>query len=77
MNSAVDRFAEQPDSVLSADAALEASIDAAYEAMVRAPTDEASREWFGIINRLILQRSPVQLLKLELERRMRAKAKRG
>ena len=77
MSAADHSLIGQPGVALDADAALEAQIDAAYEAMVRAPTDEQSREWFSIVNSLISRRSPSQLLKLELERRMRAKVKRG
>ena len=68
MNAAIDPG-------IAADAELEARIDAAYERMVRAPTDEESREYFKEVNLLIRQRSPTQLLKLELERRRRAKSK--
>lgn len=75
MNAAViDTFTGKPDPGLTADAALEAQIDTAYERMVKAATDDESLECFKEVNLLILQRSPTQLLKLELERRQRAKA---
>lgn len=66
------KAARASDSV--ADNALEAQIDAAYEFMASAKTDEASREYLSEMSRLILQRSQSQQLKLELERRMRARA---
>lgn len=68
-------LAVDPDPGLTADAELEAKIDAAYERMIHAPTDEESRDLFGEVNRLILRRSKTQLLKLELERRVRARVK--
>jgi hypothetical protein len=77
MSAVLDTFTGVPDTGLMRDAALEAQIDAAYEIMVKAPTDEESREHFSVVNRLLLQRSPTQLLKLELERRMRRKVKRA
>lgn len=55
------------------DNALEAQIDAAYEFMASAKTDESSREYLSEMSRLILRRSQSQQLKLELERRMRAR----
>lgn len=73
----LDAFTGQPDPGLTADAALEARIDAAYERMVKAPTDEESLDLFSEVNRLILQRSPSQLLKMEMERRQRARVKRA
>lgn len=73
MRSVIDEHTGQPDPGLIADAKLEAQIDAAYERMVKAPTDEESKEQFSVVNRLIRQRSPTQLLKLELERRIRAR----
>lgn len=73
--AAIDAFTGQPDPGLTADAALEARIDAAYDLMIKAPTDEESKEQFSVVNRLIRQRSPTQLLKLEMERRQRARGK--
>jgi hypothetical protein len=76
MSSTIDQHTGLPDPGLIADAKLEAQIDAAYQKMITAPTDEGSLEMFSVINRLIGQRSPTQLLKLEMERRQRARAKR-
>lgn len=75
MRSVIDEFTGLPDPGLKADVALEAQIDAAYDLMIKAPTDEESKEQFGVVNRLIRQRSPTQLLKLEMERRQRARGK--
>lgn len=52
------------------DAALEMEIDAAYERMIKAPTDHGSREAFTEMAVLIRRRSPAQVLRMELERRL-------
>lgn len=65
---------EKPDRGLQADAALEARIDAAFERMVKAPTDNESKECWSECSRLILRRSTTQKLKLELERRQAKRA---
>lgn len=61
---------------LDRDAILEAEIDAAYERMVKAPTDAGSLEAFHDMARLIYRRSPQQIQKMELTRRLLIKAAR-
>ena len=61
---------------LDRDAILEAQIDAAYELMVSAKTDEGSKEAFHVMARLIAQRSPQRIQKMELERRLMLKLTR-
>lgn len=69
----VDDVTGKPDHGLMRDAALEAAIDNAFKRIASAATREESLEPLSELSRLILRRSPTQLLKLELERRMRAR----
>lgn len=71
MNARIDPYTNLPDRGLERDAALEAKIDAAFKSMKRAPTDIESKSWWTEIAVLMRRRSMTQLLKLELERRMR------
>lgn len=59
--------------VIDRDAELEAEIDAAYERMVTAKTDEGSKEAFHDMARLIGRRSQSQILKMELAKRLARK----
>lgn len=73
----IDTFTGQPDPGLTDDAALEARIDSAERRMRRKDaSDEKSLEAFSEFYRLVLQRSPTQQVKLELERRLLAKVDR-
>lgn len=56
------------------DAALEAQIDAAYDAMVTAKTDEESKAHFRDMAVLIGRRSQHQILKMELDKRIARRA---
>ncbi len=58
------------------DAALEAEIDATYELMITATTDEASKAYWRDMVSLIYKRSPVQIQKMEFERRLAIKRAR-
>jgi hypothetical protein len=74
MNAAVDTFTGQPDLGLTADAALEARIDAAHRKLKRKDaTDDQAHEAFSEFYRLVLQRSPTKQVALEMERRMGAR----
>lgn len=75
MNAALlDTHTGKRDAGLEADAALEARIDAAYQQMRRKDaTDEQSRDSFGEFYRLVLQRSQIKQVALEMERRMGAR----
>lgn len=72
-SSVIDEFTGRVDPGLSADQKLEARISECYQRMTSAATDEESKERFSEMCRLIWQRSKTQQIKLELERRMRAK----
>jgi hypothetical protein len=61
---------------LDRDALLEAEIDAAYESMIHAKTDEESKAHFHDMARLIARRSPMQIQKMELTRRLLIKQAR-
>lgn len=55
------------------DADLERDIDAAYDRMIAAPNDTESKAHFQEMTRLIYRRSPHQVQKMEMERRLRNK----
>lgn len=59
------------------DADLESEIDAAYERMIHAPTDEESKSAFHEMCLLIARRSPHQIQKMELDRRLVIRQARG
>lgn len=61
---------------LDRDAILEAEIDAAYESMIHAKTDEGSKAHFHVMVRLIARRSPTQIQRMELARRLMLKQAR-
>lgn len=69
----LDDFTGKSDPGLARDAALESRIDNAFKRIASAPNREASLEPLSELSLLILQRSPIQMLKLELERRMRTR----
>lgn len=70
MPPAVSVDADDPG--LSADAELEARIDAAHERMIaKGATDDESLDAFGEFYRLVLARSKHAQVKIELERRKR------
>lgn len=52
------------------DADLEREIDATYSRMIAAPTENESRELFKEMAILLRRRSPQQIHKMELERRL-------
>jgi hypothetical protein len=52
------------------DADLEREIDAVYERMVSASTEDESKALFAQMAQLIHRRSPHQVQKMELERRL-------
>jgi hypothetical protein len=56
------------------DAALEAEIDAACERMIQSEGDDEAREHFREMARLVQQRSPHQIYKMELERQIAKRA---
>lgn len=58
------------------DAELEIEIDAAYDAMIAAKTDEESTAYFKTMARLIARRSPYQIQKMEIARRIAMRAAR-
>ncbi|MDP9090169.1 MAG: hypothetical protein M3O26_15665 [Pseudomonadota bacterium] len=55
------------------DEQLEREIDAAYERMLAASAETESREHFLEMARLIYRRSPQQVQKMEVERRLEIK----
>lgn len=68
----LDTFTGKPDRGLTADAVHEKRIDAAFSAMRdRRASDEQSRESFDLFYRLVLARSQVAQVTIELERRKR------
>ena len=71
MSALIDQDDLRTERARAEDARLEAQIDAAYEAMVKAPTDAESKAWFTEMNVLIGRRSRTAIMKLELERRAR------
>lgn len=70
----VDTYTGLTDVGLQRDAALEAEIDVAYDRMVKAQTDEESKEHWRVMVGLIGRRSQSQVLRMELEKRIARKA---
>lgn len=75
MSAVIDKYTGLPDAGLQRDAALELEIDAAHEKIRTAPNEAESRDWLTQLAVLIRRRSQTQLLKLELERRMRTRTR--
>jgi hypothetical protein len=71
MSAAIDQHTGQPDSGRERDNALELEIDAEYNQMIdRSKTDEESRAHFHAMCLLINRRSPAQVHRMELDRRL-------
>lgn len=77
MNIAViDTHTGLVDPGLKRDADLERQIDAAYELMVKAKTDEESKDHWRVMVGLIGRRSQSQILRMELAKRLARKQAR-